>query len=111
MEYAGCGSSWATMARPIAMMVATMPSMRSVLLSCGRLLLRRRYRAAAGGGDHRDPARASVEEYKEVGAAEGIVGRNTISAQIIVCQRSRSMTNSSPPLGSGNEEIAGLLLR
>jgi hypothetical protein len=28
-----CGSSWATMARPIAMMVATTPSMRSVLLS------------------------------------------------------------------------------
>jgi hypothetical protein len=26
MEYAGCGSSWATMARPMAMMVATMPS-------------------------------------------------------------------------------------
>jgi hypothetical protein len=31
MEYSGSGSSWATMARPIAMMRATMPSMRSVL--------------------------------------------------------------------------------
>ena len=33
MEYSGCGSSWATMARPMAMMVATMPSIRSVHLS------------------------------------------------------------------------------
>jgi hypothetical protein len=33
MEYSGCGSSRATMARPMAMIVATMPSMRSVLLS------------------------------------------------------------------------------
>jgi hypothetical protein len=30
MEYAGCGSSWTTMARPMAMTAATMPSMRSV---------------------------------------------------------------------------------
>jgi hypothetical protein len=31
MEYSGWGSSWVTMARPMAMMVATMPSIRSVL--------------------------------------------------------------------------------
>ena len=34
-EYSGWGSSWATMARPGAMIMATMPSMRSVL-SCHR---------------------------------------------------------------------------
>jgi hypothetical protein len=39
MEYSGCGSSWVTMARPIAMMVATMPSIRSVLLSLAGLRL------------------------------------------------------------------------
>jgi hypothetical protein len=33
MEYSGWGCSSAVMARPIAMMMATMPSMRSVLLS------------------------------------------------------------------------------
>jgi hypothetical protein len=40
MEYSGWGSSWATMARPIAMMAATMPSIRSVLLSLAGLRLR-----------------------------------------------------------------------
>jgi transposase len=35
MEYSGCGSPWATMARPIAMIAATMPSMRSVLFLAG----------------------------------------------------------------------------
>jgi hypothetical protein len=39
MEYSGCGSSWATMARPMAMVRATMPSMRSVDLSLGGLRL------------------------------------------------------------------------
>jgi hypothetical protein len=38
-EYSGWGSSWATMARPMAMMVATMPSMRSVDLSLAGLRL------------------------------------------------------------------------
>ncbi|MGC1954288.1 MAG: hypothetical protein WA970_17275, partial [Gammaproteobacteria bacterium] len=33
MEYSGCGWSCATSARPMAMMVGTMPSMRSVDLS------------------------------------------------------------------------------
>src|ERR687891_1901534 len=37
--YWGCGSSWATMARPMAMMMATMPSIRSVLLSLAGLRL------------------------------------------------------------------------
>ena len=37
MEYSGWGSSWATMARPMAMMRATMPSMRSVRLVLGGL--------------------------------------------------------------------------
>jgi hypothetical protein len=32
MEYSGWGWSWATMARPVAMVAATMPSMRSVVL-------------------------------------------------------------------------------
>jgi hypothetical protein len=36
-EYSGWGSSWATRARPIAMIRATMPSMRSVLLSLAGL--------------------------------------------------------------------------
>jgi hypothetical protein len=39
MEYSGSGSSWATRARPMAMMVATMPSIRSVLLSLAGLRL------------------------------------------------------------------------
>ena len=43
-EYSGCGSSWATMARPMAMMVATMPSMRSVLLVLGGLEIAGRIR-------------------------------------------------------------------
>ena len=38
-EYSGWGSSWATMARPMAIMVATMPSMRSVDLSLEGLRL------------------------------------------------------------------------
>jgi hypothetical protein len=46
-EYSGSGSSWTSMARPMAMVIATMPSMRSVLLSlagvsCQRGLGRRR---------------------------------------------------------------------
>jgi hypothetical protein len=36
MEYSGCGSSRATRARPMAMMVATMPSMRLGGLILGR---------------------------------------------------------------------------
>ena len=36
-DCSGCGSSWATMARPIAMMAATMPSIRSVNLSLAGL--------------------------------------------------------------------------
>jgi ABC transporter transmembrane region len=46
-EYSGCGSSWATMARPIAMIVATMPSMRSVDLSLAGLRLPAGSRATA----------------------------------------------------------------
>ena len=103
------------MARPIAMMVATMPSIRSVLLSCGRLLLRRRYRAAAGGGDHRDPARASVEGIQRGGAADGIIGRNPIAAIARFRSDHRLPAGQiddelKTALGSANEEIAGLLL-
>jgi hypothetical protein len=39
IEYSGGGSSWATMARPIAMISATMPSIRSLLLSLAGLRL------------------------------------------------------------------------
>jgi hypothetical protein len=37
--YEGWGSSWATMARPMAITIPTIPSMRSVLLSLAGLRL------------------------------------------------------------------------
>ena len=62
--YEGSGSSWTTMARPMAMMIATMPSMRSVRLVLGRLEVAR---GVLGDGDVRGhPAGDRVAAVREL---------------------------------------------
>jgi hypothetical protein len=80
--YEGCGSSWTTIAPPMAMMIATLPSMRSVLLRrSGGLPLRPRLQAKhvhcrclAEG--HGDVLPAPAEDALALGAGSFLRGRS-----------------------------------